>query len=230
MSALVLLLTDEAAHVATDAAASIGRTMFAKIPKLFPMPHLGAAIGVRGHLGTTRRIVHDIYQFGAQSELETVLPGLLQARYRVLARLLRRRYEFDIGIAGFDDNGPWIGLISSVARPDHPAFTLRKFDGGWVSPTVKMLTLEIAQALVDTDPIGALCPVLDEQRQQAGSAIGGLGQVASVSASGIVTRLVKTYPDKLLQGVDPAAGIGTPEAPEVFKVPQQKRAGDYRTT
>ncbi|WP_428414506.1 hypothetical protein [Pararhizobium sp.] len=207
MSALLLFLSGNEAFVATDAAAAVGTRLVSLTPKIHVLPHLHVAMGVRGHFGALRHVIHLVQNLASPEDLQTVLPAKLKETYGFRVKWFPKLWGFDLGFAGYDKTGPYVELISSVSREDHPAFEFRRFEVIWVSPNVPMDLLRSSYDQADRDPDGAAIAIMDAQRSGGGAVIGGYGQITSVGRKNITTRLLKPYPDKILQPIDRFSGI-----------------------
>lgn len=208
MSALNVFVIGDQVHLVTDGAGFAGGRLIALTPKAHPLPHLGVAVGFRGHIAITNQIRFHVQNFATFDALMSDAPAELKRlhgrRRKLLRKLLPGMFDYDMAVAGFADGRPFACLFSTVERPDLPAFTWAPVPFLLCLPQIDHSTLRHLADGLSHDFDESAAAIMDEQRRTGDTLVGGYAQVTSVGRQGITTRLLKRYPDHRWQIIDRA--------------------------
>ncbi|ATN34119.1 hypothetical protein ACO34A_09905 [Rhizobium sp. ACO-34A] len=196
MSSACVLVGPDQVHLITDGAAMAWGKLVGAASKAVPLPHLDAAIAVRGKLPVAREITAIVSTFPDLPTLLSTIENLLKKRFRWRLWGLR---DFDLYIACLHEGAPAGFMISSVDRPGFPAFRLKALGVAHATPEVSPETLRKASDKSDSSTARnvaiAANMLLAEQRKSG--IVGVYGQVTSISPRGIVMQIVKRWPDEV---------------------------------
>lgn len=211
MTALIAFSLDDRAHLATDGAATIGKRLVALASKIHYLPHLNAAVLIRGSIARADRLRYKLSSYASIAAVRECMPGHLRRRYGLI-HYLPMCFNWDMLIAGHD-GAPFIDLISSFDRPNHPRFTLQSVEGLYASPFAPESIVDPAwRRISEGETSQGVIELLDGQRQFGEIPIGGYGVLSSIGADGFRSELLKTYPDIVGKRIDPTTGT-TPRIP-----------------
>lgn len=202
MSALNIYLDGRAAHIVTDAAAAGGGVLFGLVNKTVILPHMGVALSFRGKVGGFDALKFALSNFDDHNALLEGLPKLLKGFYRIRRKLMPKAFTLEVGVVGYADGRPFAYVIATCDRPDAPAYTLLKVPFLWSSPIIDVDELQRQAEVMPHDLDGAMTSILGKQRKSLDCYVGGYGQITTVNAKGIHTRLLCKWPDKIARRID----------------------------
>lgn len=201
MSAISALIDKQRVHIVSDTAATHRGRLMGHCVKTFPIPHLSAAIAVRGNTKNIRIIAHLVSEYDDLDEMRAQIPVRLRALGGLLAKWWPLRYGFDVIIAGVNRGKPFAWQLSS--KTGYTFSDIEYFAAAPAEPDMAESLYEAVDGF-DTDTRGgttrldaAACRLLDLQRQKFPGCIGGFGQITTVMSGGIYSRIIKRWPDKL---------------------------------
>lgn len=202
MSAISVMLEKHRAHLISDTAATRNGRLLGHCVKTCPVPHLDAAIAIRGNTKSVRTIAHLCAEYDDVDQMRAQIPIRLRAYGGLLAKWWPLRYGFDLFVAGVRDGKAFAWNLSS-----RTGYQFVDVEGFGAAPGEADMASDFEAAIdgFDTDKRdgftskldAAACRVLDLQRKRWPGTIGGFGQITTVSRAGIVTRVIKRWPDKL---------------------------------
>jgi hypothetical protein len=205
LTAINVLKQKDAVHLVSDGAAYDAKKRLVSVgPKVFPLPHLNAAIGVRGPTVALPILVHFIGH-GATSYdgLKRNIVGILkqaQANARTVLGQSVAGAAFEVAIGG----------ISETRGPD--AYVVACNDQGVVSPLTQINELGFMPSTPGVDAFirtqnGKTIDAADFglnviELQRAAKfdgvcGVGGFAQITTVRRTGIETKLLHRWPDQI---------------------------------
>ncbi|MDI7865045.1 hypothetical protein MRS76_24315 [Rhizobiaceae bacterium n13] len=208
MSALNALIANGGAHIIVDGAGTMFDKFRAHIHKVYALPNLNAAIGVRGNYNLLQSVFMIAQDFPSQKEMLANLPDRLRYKFKWSSRISQVAYGFDLVIAGVDNDGePFAKLLASIDRPDQPRFTFVDIPYMWSSPDIEESKLRAMGTSFAANPDVGAIQLVDNQRKHGDVHVGGFVQIMSVTERGITTRVVKRYPDTIGTAIDKNSGL-----------------------
>lgn len=131
MSAINVFVCDDLVHLITDGAGYLDGKLNAVVQKACILPHLNAAIAVRGPLDILHQLNVLAACFPSIETMERELPRDLPIIFGDRIDESPDHWHFDLVVAGVQATGPFAWLISSLPRPEHPAFELMSIPFAW---------------------------------------------------------------------------------------------------
>jgi hypothetical protein len=219
MTALNIVVESDAVHLFSDGASYDAEGLLVSAgPKVFALPHINAAIGTRGPAIALPLLAHFVGQVATSYDgLKANIAPALQLAYamanEVLVKCPRRGY-FEVVIGGVSETtGPDAysiscdadGVVSPITEISELGFmpgTIPALDDlvifAEMKRHLKSLHPDLPTAEIATEDFGL--QALEIQRAARFSDLCGVGsfaQVTSVRASGISTKILRRWDDKV---------------------------------
>ena len=216
MTAVAAILTDKAAHLISDGAViNPDGTVAGFVAKQVVLPHLSAVLCLRGmrefipHVANIVGLTDRLGPAGFD-QLREIAPFLLRKFSEGLSQAAQYRGAsglFDVFVAGISEaQGPAAYLISN-----HDGHRLEPFDVFDIAEGVCIpdddAALEAARKAIvlGADPAAVSTGLLEAMRrvkvadvhERTTCQAGGFGQLTTVTAEGMTTRVVCTWPDRV---------------------------------
>lgn len=211
MTAINILRQSKAVHLISDGASYDEHqrpTSFG--PKVFPLPHINAAIGIRGPTIALPLIAHLVgHAATSYNELKANIVAVLKRSASLCDTILGRcSAPFEVAIAGMSEGkGPdayvvcsrdWsvtdvpeIGFMPEL--PETVAYFARLL--GKVTSTDDLVAAAFGIEVLEIQRKARMGPHLTCH-------VGGFAQLTSVDATGIQTRILRRWPDEVGQFLD----------------------------
>lgn len=223
MTAVNILLGKTECFIITDGAGTIPKTvdgrrqktLWIKLPKVFPVPHLGLAMVFRGRGAMMQSFFSKASRARTVEDLRERLPIELRRRFGLLVKLFPWAFDFELTIAGVSDGKPYAFTIAATSRCGWKPFTVNEIDGAVFSPALRDESVAngwwlATQARSQSSLIDIASSILEHQRYSG--IVGGFGQLTIVSQYGISSKIIKRWPDE----------YGKPLGPSAVAVPPQR--------
>jgi hypothetical protein len=191
MTAINVLKLSDSVHLLTDGRAS-HLLATATVPKVIPLPHLGAALSTRGParlLGLmalmlcTRATTFD--ELAAELARLQWICGQQAEPWQ--AETLAA--EFDVIIAGIGSLGPAAYMVSNHSKHGFGPWEVFEIPQFLATPAVSQDLFN--DVFGSDDPLTEMPRLVDVQR--ADFRVGGFAQLTSIGRAGITTRIVRDY-------------------------------------
>ncbi|WP_119818527.1 hypothetical protein [Mesorhizobium sp. DCY119] len=196
MTAINVLITENAAHVLTDGLCAAPGLGPIAVPKVIPLPHLRMAVATRGPAELLQVMLPIISAAPSFKDLVE----FFRNDFRALTKLQHPNWpagifkrDFDIVIAGWSKSGPAAFLITSSVGHGIPTWEPFFFGNFLCTPKVSDDAFEAFHA--SPDPLRDFIGVLDYQAARE-PAVGGFAQLTTITSDEISTRILKRYPPK----------------------------------
>jgi hypothetical protein len=216
MTAINIIKHDDCIHLLTDGAGydSAGNITF-EATKAWPLPNLPAVIAVRGPALLAALMVNLIGSCGVRRYDD--LPGKAQEivieaekTHHGLLGLCSFGADFDFVFGGMKSDGtPHAGIVSNHERTGIPAYALIELGDVAILPSNETMATTFRMKFpraargVDLDPATDGLEILEMQRREAFQLfdpeealkiVGGFGQLTSVYADRVETRVLRDWP------------------------------------
>jgi|HubBroStandDraft_4_1064222.scaffolds.fasta_scaffold04499_4 hypothetical protein len=215
MTAMNVVVQRDCVHLVTDGAAVDSTERLAHLlHKVTPMPHLNAAIGVRASARCTASVIVDAISSGAHScdDLSTRIVEILRATIDPIrpiweAKFGRSVLQADVIVAGWSETiGPHAYIVATGNHhgDDMPAWTVLPIGGTFLTPTNTQLATDFSNLQLEFDDNAAV-ELVTRQRAIARQVstkkmpcgVGAFVQLCTVHETGIETRILKRWPDRV---------------------------------
>lgn len=219
MTAINVVLGRNAVHIISDGAAiDTGGRLAHLMHKVTPVPHLSAAIGVRG-VRTTVSVVIDAVTAGATSydDLHSRIVDILRGTFEPARLIWEAKFgphvlRCDVIVAGWSEQhkGPHAFVVATSdanAAAGLPAWTVVEIAGTLLTPSDSKLAADFARLQLEFDDDAAIALITRQRAIAAPSpdnppapgpyGVGGFAQITTVGAHGIETRILKRWPDAI---------------------------------
>jgi hypothetical protein len=224
MTAINALKYGDAAYLLTDTASYLDTGLVVGFSsKTVTLPHLNMALAVSGAVQTQDKIIAALMPFGSFEEVIEEIPALLRGMWEAGAFEVPGEDDpgldtFRVFMIGHCSNGPGVHALSTQAEPSLEPFTWR-FKGIIMSPSLSLGLLEERGLYSPTcgyatrDPSELLPLLVDVQRSLPRGrktddkdvfVIGGAAVLTKIDASGISQRVVRRWPDRVDEFIQPA--------------------------
>lgn len=215
MSSVILFRQSDRVTVLTDGSCyEMNGTLIGHTPKVVPVPHLNAAIAIRGQSAALALVLGTLTQKAdAFEDVEKVLPDVLE--------LLTPNHEtqtgdvVDLYVAGFGPDGPdsYVMVNHSHHRGVSP-FQATRTGPLCVAPGSRALEARMqelkpadAQTVDDIDPDDFGLEIIEEQRRERfelvgdvfgeeKSIVGSFAQMTTIWPDRIETKILRRWPDQ----------------------------------
>lgn len=202
MTALNVIIQADRVHLISDGAGTGADGKFAHLThKVVPLPHLSAAVGVRG-VQALRNASIDVVSACATSfdGLRANLGPTLRAAFEPHEAAWLKQFgpEFakaEIVVAGWSERRGPTGFVLATsdtnAASGLPAWTPVDIPGAYFSPSNESLSAEFAPLQLDFDEARAV--ELIERQAALRSDVGGFVQISTVRRHAIESRILKNW-------------------------------------
>lgn len=190
MTAINVVVADEAVHVFTDGVATAGAER-RYLSKVFPIPHLSAVVATRGPsrlLGLAAIMLSD-----RASTFDDLVGSLRD--FRSLCSQMREPWQVDTLLQPFEI------VVAGIGRVGPAAYIIGNTDRGGIVPwevvqipfcltTPQIDPADYARLVAADDPIALMPGVVKAQTAAYPALVGGFVQHTSVTCQGISTKIL----------------------------------------
>lgn len=188
MTALTVAVQRDRVHLIADGAAYDAVCGYVGlVQKVSLAPHLGLAMGFRGCTGTMRLAEALLMNMPADVDVGKHLADCLRLHFGDAGE------QFDVVIAGMRGRKPFALLVSSHDRPEHDPFEPLDIPVAWSSPPVAPDVMDRFLRGVAALPTAAARDLLEAQRLADDCPVGGFGQLVTITATGMETKLAARW-------------------------------------
>ena len=186
MTAINIVLTEDAAHLFSDTKAGYEGLQLARVVKCLPIPHLNAAIAVRGEARALAAVHMVASNVESINELRRELPVALKgAEHQGDSFMRLASGELDAFVIAFDQ-APFAFAVFTHGKHGYAPFSVVDIPGGCFTPTVAPALMRRLMAEQEGPALGLAALHVQAQTDQL--TVGGFVQETIVDAEGIHTR------------------------------------------
>lgn len=186
MTAINIVVTEDAAHLFCDTKAGYEGLQLARVVKCLPIPHLNAAIAVRGEARALAAVHMIASSVESIRELRRELPVALKgAEHQGDSFMRLAAGELDAFLIGFN-GAPLAFAVFTHGKHGYAPFSIVNILGGCFTPTVAPAHMQRLMAEQDGPALGLAALHVQAQTDQL--TVGGFVQETIVDAEGIHTR------------------------------------------
>jgi hypothetical protein len=207
LTAVNTILTSDSVLIVTDTAGCDGNgNVVAFMSKILPMPHLGAALALRGHLGVISMINDLLIQHvRSLDDMYAYAPEMMQTAAKKLAQTIPQStflLPWDLTIAGVNDDGPCAFMIANHGmHVQLKAFEILDIEHALLTPVIDLAV----QAAVNDEPLAHLPRILAAQRRSPhpqGVVVGGSVVKTTIRRNSILSEVIGRWPDAIGRKMD----------------------------
>ena len=207
MSAINVLIQTDRVHLYTDAAIYQPDGQLSGIgPKVRMMPHINAAIAMRGSFLGLAPIAEELSAAPSFDKLRGGIVDCLKKCVVAYGHLLDQCNfgpNFEVVIAGISETGrPVAYLVASHDRHGEP-WSIVDLDGLSATPAPDVVHQRIYDIAAgrnadQLDPVADGLAIMEAQRAAGeGAFVGGFAQLTTIDADGVHSRVIHRFPDRL---------------------------------
>lgn len=186
MTAINIVLTDHAAHLFCDTKAGYEGLQLARVVKCLPIPHLNAAIAVRGEARALAAVHMVASNVESIEELRRELPVALKgAEHQGDSFTRLAAGELDAFLIAFD-KAPVAFAVFTHGKHGYAPFSIVDIPGGCFTPTVAPVRMQRLIAEHQGPALGLAALHVQAQTDQL--TVGGFVQETIVDVEGIHIR------------------------------------------
>lgn len=207
MSAINVLVQIDRVHLYTDAAIYQPDGELAGIgPKVRLMPHIHAAIAMRGAFLGLAPIAEEL---SAASSFDALRAGIVDClkkcavSYAHLLNQCSAGPDFEVVVAGMSETtGPSAYLVASHSRYGDP-WSIVDLSGLSVTPASDpvhqhVFAIAAGRDADQLDPVADGLAIMEVQRaERSGAYVGGFAQLTTIDTECVQSRVIHRWPDKL---------------------------------
>ncbi|MCO5129277.1 MAG: hypothetical protein M9932_01765 [Xanthobacteraceae bacterium] len=209
MSAINTLIQNDRVHLYTDAAAYLpDGEIQAILPKVRMLPHINAAMAMRGPFLGLAPIAEVLSLAGSFDDLKANIVSVLQNCADQFEHLLGQcslGSDFEVVIAGLSETtGPSAYLVASHDRYGEPwaIIDLIGFSATPANADVHGRIQNIAngRGVDGLDPVADGLAIMQAQRESRFEdivGVGGFAQLTTIDANGVHSRIIHRWPDRI---------------------------------
>lgn len=205
MTAINVLIQDDAARIYTDTRAAVDGWAVGNVAKCQPLPHLNCAVATRGPVMALNYVVRLLGEASTFRDVRRILATKLPLQPQNEQDREIYKHDFEVWAVGYDGR-PQGFAIFGHNKHGLPAWKVLELGPLTVTPTIP----EEAFRLLSEAPVERITEVLMLQAIQNPEIIGGHAVETAVTPTGILTRSLGRLPERKPEL--PANGVKLPAA------------------
>lgn len=219
MSAITIIRQRNAVHVLADGGFYVREVYRGISIKAWPLPHLSAVVAFRGTMGIPPILASTLSQLPTFADLKANIVAMLRDATAAAAPYLGGTPPtIHCLVGGIGPDGPDSYAVATPDVPGMPAWEMVELGPFAAAPGDEQIQAEIWKALPnvygpdDIDPVRDGRAILEAQRRcrislpgETGTAhlVGGFGQLCTVTADEITTKIIVRWPDVIGHPITP---------------------------